>query len=426
MKYEFFVARRFALAPRGSAAGSHKQRMGKPSFVIMLAMAGVTLGTLSLVLTLAIVKGFSDEIQNKLIGFGSHVVVGSLRGKPLQDSPDARKKITDNPAVAAVSPFVQGQLIIKSKRQSGIGAASNVDGAVLKGIDLQTDVSFIREKIISGKMTLTANEKHLVIGKMLAQRLAVQVGDTVTLVCFNRDAADEKDFSSLVRALSNSAFTIEAVYETGLSQGFDDAIIYASLPVAQTVLSTGTGITGYEVKLRNIDEASQVAGELSSSLGFPYYARSVFEMYQNIFSWLRLQQNIIPVLVVMISVVAAFNILSTLLIIVAERTKEVGIMISFGLGKGRLRNVFLSQAVLVGLAGIALGNGLALVLSIAEKRFGFIPLPQENYYMTHVPITIEPMHYIFVSLAVMAVVLIAALVPSNVAANLKPAEALRF
>ncbi len=420
MKFELTIARRF-LFPQ-------KEKEHKPTFISAIATGGIALGTAALILTLSIVQGFSDEIRNKIIGFGSHIHLIKVGGDFVRYDSVIAIKTQQIQNVASLSPFLQKDVILKS-----ISGASLLEPALLKAVVPQTDNSFIRDKVTSGayfpdslKATLP-----LLLGKKLAQRLALKVGDELLVIATTKSFAEEKELrvetnaKRLLKSMRVETATVVGIYETGLSQGFDDAIAFTTLSSAQTFLDMPEMISGYEITVKEIDLVGETARELDAIIGFPMYARTIYQIYQNIFVWLRFQENIIPLLLISVTIVAAFNVISTLLIIVLEKGREIGVVMSFGASGKQVKTIFVSQSLLMALVGIAVGNGLSLVLSIAEKSLHLISLSEETYFISNVAIAIKPMNYVAISIFTVLVCWLASLVPSSVAAKLNPVQAIR-
>jgi lipoprotein-releasing system permease protein len=419
LKFEFTIARRF-LFP-------HKEKAHRPTFISAIATGGIALGTAALILTLSIVQGFSDEIRNKIIGFGSHIHLVKVGGDFVKyDSVIAIKtKQTQN--VASLSPFLQKDVILKSAN-----GASLLEPSLLKAVEPQTDNSFIRDKITAGayfpdslKATLP-----LLLGKKLAQKLALKVGDKLLVIATTKsfaeeEARSERNAKSLLKSMRVETATVVGIYETGLSQGFDDAIAFTTLLSAQTFLDMPEMISGYEITVKEIDFVGETARELDAIIGFPMYARTIYQIYQNIFVWLRFQENIIPLLLISVTIVAAFNVISTLLIIVLEKGREIGVVMSFGASGKQIKTIFIAQSLLMALVGIAIGNGLAFLLAIAEKSLHLISLSEETYFISNVAIAMKPINYVAISSFTVLVCWLASLIPSSVAAKLNPVQAIR-
>jgi len=419
LKFEFTIARRF-LFP-------HKEKAHRPTFISAIATGGIALGTAALILTLSIVQGFSDEIRNKIIGFGSHIHLVKVGGDFVKYDSVIVIKTKQTQNVASLSPFLQKDVILKSAN-----GASLLEPSLLKAVEPQTDNSFIRDKITAGayfpdslKATLP-----LLLGKKLAQKLALKVGDKLLVIATTKsfaeeEARSERNAKSLLKSMRVETATVVGIYETGLSQGFDDAIAFTTLLSAQTFLDMPEMISGYEITVKEIDFVGETARELDAIIGFPMYARTIYQIYQNIFVWLRFQENIIPLLLISVTIVAAFNVISTLLIIVLEKGREIGVVMSFGASGKQIKTIFIAQSLLMALVGIAIGNGLAFLLAIAEKSLHLISLSEETYFISNVAIAMKPINYVAISSFTVLVCWLASLIPSSVAAKLNPVQAIR-
>lgn len=459
-RYEFTVAYRFAFPRSVRAAGAERSKPSgwawQPSVVSVIAVAGMTLSTAALILTLSIVRGFSQEIESKLIGFGAHFSITHLGGDLFAEQPEKANALRDQPEIAGVSPYLQREIILRTTRRTADSLTEVLlEPALLKGIEVQTDISFLEKKIVAGHYFLPEPDSGnsflpLVIGKRLLTRLGAAVGDTVFIIASEKslktvkrkgqagsaqaeklqaqagEDADGQTVQDYMGAMRLGEGVVTGVYETGLGQDFDGSVVITSLPMLRKFLRVEKKISGYEAKVEPLEKLKETAAEAGKAFGFPLAARTVYETYRPVFSWLKLQENIIPLLLVTVAVVAGFNIVSTLLIIVLEKSREIGILMSFGSGRGSIRTVFVSQAALMALVGIAIGNIVALSLSLLEKNIGIIPLSEETYFTSRVPIAIDPAHYLLVSVIGITICLIASLVPASLAARLKPVEAIRF
>lgn len=419
MKFEVTIARRFLFPQR--------EKAHKPTFISAIATGGIALGTAALILTLSIVQGFSDEIKSKIIGFGSHIHLIKVGGDFVKYDSVIAIKTKQIQNVASVSPFLQKDVILKS-----ISGASLLEPALLKAVEPQTDNSFIRNKIISGAYFGDSSQATLplLLGKKLAQKLALKVGDELLVIATTKllsqeETQAEMNAKNLLKSMRIETATVIGIYETGLSQGFDDAVAFTTLSSAQVFLDMPEMISGYEFVVQDIDLLGETARELDAIVGFPMYARTIFQIYQNIFVWLRFQENIIPLLLISVTIVAAFNVISTLLIIVLEKSREIGVVMSFGVSGKQIKTIFVSQSLLMALIGIAIGNGLALLLSVAEKSLHLISLSEETYFISNVAIAIKPMNYLMISSFTVLVCWLASLIPSSVAAKLNPIQAIR-
>ena len=235
--------------------------------------------------------------------------------------------------------------------------------------------------------------------------------------------AGNKNIVDMLSSLDLEVGVISGIYDTGLQEGFDDFLMIADLKELQQQFNPMM-ISGYDANVHNLNQLPGTVKELVNVLGFPFYGFTVFERYANLFEWLKLQKNIAPLLIVTITIVAVFNIISTLLVLIIEKTREIGMLSALGLEPGKISAVFMAQAFLVSLSGVVTGNILALSLSLFELRFHLITLPEKSYFIKYVPLLIDPVDYAAVSVSVMVLTLLFAFIPSRIAASLKPGTAL--
>ncbi len=418
MKSELYIARRFAFRQRSSS---------RPTFIVFIAVAGIAVGTAALILTLSIVKGFSSQIENKLVGFNSHFQIrqgGARLFAPLAE--DSLRLARDRNIVSVV-PFMEKHAILQGGGDTGISSP-----AMLKGIPAGSPPVFLEESIVEGEWPGTESRGNfdILVGRPLADALGLGTGSRVMVITTRRGESGNlidagEDILDLLSSLGIEIATVRGVYETGLNEGFDDYMVLADLSAMQRLFSGGnTMISGYEVTVRDLSGLDASAESAAETLGYPFYAFTVYERFANLFEWLKLQQNITPLLIVTITVVAVFNIVSTLLVLIIEKTREIGMLGALGLPPGKISGIFLSQAFLISLVGILAGNLLAFGFSIVELQFHLITLPQKNYFIKHVPIRMVAGDYLLVSCIVGALTLLFAFIPARVAASLKPGTAL--
>lgn len=419
MKSELYIARRFAFKPRSSS---------KPTFIVFIAVAGIAVGTAALILTLSIVKGFSTQIENKLIGFSSHFQIRQAEGSLFHSLPADTSALESIENIVSAAPFMEKNIIIQSKGDRG----ELVKPAMLKGVPREKPPLFLEESIVEGTWFdgVDPGALSVLVGKPLADALQLSPGSRVMIISTSKDSSGKliQASDSIVDLLSATDIelgTVSGIFETGLNEGFDDYMIIADLEGMQKYFNGGKAlISGYEVMVHDIQDLNATAVEAINLMGYPFYGYTVFERYKNLFEWLKLQKNITPLLIITITVVAVFNIISTLLVLIIEKTKEIGMLSALGLVPGKISGIFLAQAFLIALVGIVLGNLLAFGFSVFELNFQLITLPQKNYFIKHVPIQMELFDYVMVSGVVGFLTLLFAFIPARVAASLKPGTAL--
>ncbi len=419
MKSELYIARRFAFKPRSSS---------KPTFIVLIAVAGIALGTAALIVTLSIVKGFSTQIENKLIGFSSHVQLRQAQGSLFYPLPADTSRLNGIKNIASVTPFIEKNIILQSKGEDG----ELIKPAMLKGILRENPPVFLKESLVEGEWfsDLKPSSLQVLVGKPLAESLQLSPGSRLMVITTGNGSSSgliqaSDTIVDLLSAMDLELATVSGIYETGLNEGFDDFMVVADLEAMQRFFNEEKAlISGYEVMVHDVDQLNATAVEALDVLGYPFYGYTVFERYANLFEWLKLQQNITPLLIITITVVAVFNIISTLLVLIIEKTREIGMLGALGLVPGKISGIFLSQAFLIALVGILAGNLLALGFSVFELHFQLITLPQKNYFIKHVPIQIDVLDYVMVSCVVGLLTLVFAFIPARVAAALKPGKAL--
>ena len=419
MKSELYIARRFAFKPRSSS---------KPTFIVFIAVAGIALGTAALILTLSIVKGFSSQIENKLIGFSSHFQIRQAEGRLFFPLPADTVRLNSIDNISSVQPFMEKNVVLQSKGDNG----ELIQPAMLKGIFGKSPPAFLKENIIEGSWfnDEEPSSMHVLVGKPLAESLQLSPGSRLMVISAVDESSGElikptDNIVDLLSAMDLELATVSGIYETGLNEGFDDYMVIADLAAMQRIFHTGkTRISGYEVMVHDIEQLNATATAAVNALGYPFYGYTVYERYNNLFEWLKLQQNITPLLIITITVVAVFTIISTLLVLIIEKTKEIGMLGALGLAPGKISGIFLSQAFLIATVGILAGNLLAFGFSVFELHFQLIALPQKNYFIKHVPIQIELLDYLLVSCIVGLLTIFFAFIPARVAAALKPGTAL--
>jgi len=421
MKPEFYIARRFAFKRRSAS---------KPTFIVMVAVAGIAVGTAALILTLSIVNGFASSVENKLISFSAHLQIRYPDEQLFQERRTDLAKVVNHKNIANASPFLEKSFVLRS-RGNGVGDIWLSKPVRIKGISEASRTAFLKKFLHAGKSVSLHFEEGIALypGQTLAENLNLTVGKKVMLVSLkgesseNRIVVNQKNIVDLLSSLDLETGVIRGIYDTGLQEGFDDYLVIADLKELQQRCNPMM-ISGYDANVHKLDRLQETVKEVTNVLGVPFYGYTVFERYANLFEWLKLQKNITPLLIVTITIVAVFNIISTLLVLIIEKTREIGMLSALGLEPGKLSSIFMAQAFLISLSGIAFGNIIALFLSLFEMRYHLITLPEKSYFIKYVPLMINPVDYALVSLSVMALTLLFAFIPARIAASLKPGTAL--
>jgi lipoprotein-releasing system permease protein len=373
------------------------------------------LGTASLIIALSILGGFEKTITEKLIGLASHIRVYGFQGQMFDHyDKDLLKIKNEIPEVLAASPFVGKEALIRSK--------TKIDGIFVNGVHEETDFSEIQNQIVEGKYSLQGdglgNLNEIIIGKKLANKLKVKLGDKIIIQGIH-------GLPSPFNIPRIFQFTISGIYETGMSE-YDDINIYISLKAAQRLFEFGNSVTGYHLKIYEPQKADEVSVKIMSVMGYPFYARTIFQIYRNFFNWIELQKKPIPIVLGLIIAVATFNIIGTLLMVVMEKTNEIGILKAIGANSKSIRKIFIMEGLFIGIIGTFLGNLLAYGLCFSQQYFEYFSLPAGIYYMDSVPIFMQWEQFALVSIISLLLCFLSTLIPAYVASKLNPINSIKF
>lgn len=409
MSLEWFLARRY-LTTRSQSRFLN--------LITGIAIGGVGLGVAALILVVGVMTGMQQEIRAKILGTYPHVMIMTYGEEfAMKDWRPAVETALQDPEVTHAGPFVYSQGLIT-------GGGHFAQGVVVRGVASDSGSAFLaalRERIVAGSLDFDGTDPlpPIALGYRLAERLLAYPGDTVTLV----SPATAK-LTSLGYVPEFRGFRVTALVKTGMYE-YDDEFTYLALGDAQHFAGLGDSATGVEVRVRDPWRASAVAARLAGSLGYPYRAVDWKEMNQALFSALKLEKLVLGAIVLLIVVVAAFNIISTLVMVVADKTKEIGILRSIGMTPRRILRTFMIQGLIVGVTGTALGALGGLGLGWMENRYGIIRIPPDVYLVDRLPVALNPWDIAAILAASIFISFAATIYPSLQASRLTPVEAIR-
>lgn len=402
--FKYYIAKRYLFSKKESKF---------VSFITYIAIIGITLGVATLIIAVSILNGFEKDIKDKVAGLVAHIQITSFLPEGVENYKETIKKITDSiPEVTGISPFVQREAVIRFKE--------NIEGIILKGIVQETDISTARNKIISGEFNITPIDtiySRLLVGDKLAQKLNLKVGSKAIVFGL-------QGIPSPFNPPKIKQFIVSGIYETGLRE-YDDVMIYTDLKTTQKMFNFKNAVTGIEIRVKDIDNVEKIVLKLKNLLDYPAYPRSLFKLYKGLFTWVELQKAPTPIILGLIIIVATFNIVGTLLMLILEKTQSIGILKSLGANSKNVMTIFLYDGLIIGVIGIILGNILGLSLCFLELKYKFFKLP-DIYYMKNVPILIQPEYIILISIITIVLVFLATIIPSYLASRFEPVKSLRF
>jgi len=407
MSFPLFVARRYLLARRKQAF---------ISVISLISVLGVALGVASLIVVLGVMNGFSEDLRSKILGVNAHVLVSSV-GQGMEDYEGMAGKAAALPGVVGVTPFIYSEVMASTTQ--------GVKGVVLRGIDPATaeTVLSLSNSLEQGSLDALASEggpPRIIVGRELADRLGLRLNSLVNLLSpTGRTSA--AGFTPKV-----GAFRVAGIFKTGLYE-YDSSLAYVTMAAAQDLLGFKSDLaTGLELKVRDVERADVVADEVREALGgFPLYVRNWKEMNANLFAALKLEKTAMAIILIMIVLVGSFSIITTLVMLVMEKTRDIAILRSMGASAAEIRNIFMLQGSIIGLVGTALGFVLGLAVCFLLKRYQFIELPHGVYSLDRLPVLLSWVDLAAIGVSAFALCFLATLYPARQAARLNPAEALR-
>jgi lipoprotein-releasing system permease protein len=407
MRFETFLAIRYLKA---------KRKQAFISVITAISVIGVMMGVMALIVVLSVMNGFREDLMGKILGVNSHLVVLSYEGAFLDYDRIARETRAVEGVVAA-TPFIYSQVMVNSQ--------GSVSGSVLRGIDTSTAGKVIAiDRMIKRGSLQSLDDLHdglpaIIMGKELARMLAVQPGDPVTVV------SPMGKITPVGRVPQNRKFKVTAIFESGMYE-YDATMVYVSLREAQDFLGLDNRATGVEVRVTDVYKADQVGAAVTKKLGYPYWAKDWKQMNRSLVSALKLEKIAMFVILIMIVLVGALNIISTLVMVVMEKNRDVAILRAMGATQKSIMAVFMVQGVLVGVVGTLVGLGAGLGLCHLLAKYKFIELPSDVYYISTLPVRVEMLDVVLVIAAALVISFLATLYPSRHASRLNPVESLRY
>lgn len=413
MSYELFIGLRYLKA---------KRKQTFVSLITLISIAGVTVGVTALIVVIAVMNGFKEDLRDKILGVTSHVVISRFDGN-ISKYQEVRAKVEEVSGVNAATPFIYTQVMISSRKA--------ISGAVLRGIEPKTASKVINlpKNMRAGSLEeLEAENKPegmrstpgIILGNELARNIGASRGEPVTVI------SPLGRLTPLGRVPRSQTFRVAGIFDSGMYE-YDSTIAYVSLWAAQRFLGIGDRVTGIEVRVDDIYEADRVARAIGKALGgYPYWSRDWMRMNKNLFSALKLEKIVMFIILTLIILVAAFNIVGTLIMVVIEKTRDIAILKSMGATRRSIMKIFLIEGAVIGLVGTLLGLLGGYTLCTLLATYKFIELPSDVYYISTLPVKMNPLDVALIALAAIVITLAASVYPAWQASRFDPAEAIRY
>jgi lipoprotein-releasing system permease protein len=401
----------------------HRQASHLLSLITVIAVGGVAVGVMALVIVLGVMNGLQEDLRDKILVASPHLRVLTYgEGLRLDDWSSVLPQVRRVPGVTAAAPFVI--------TQAGISAGHDyAEGVVVLGVDPDTgthSVTTLARHFTRGDLRFRTTrpdvEAGIALGTRLASKLSAFPGDVVTLVAFAGTRFNPSLGAYVPRF---HRFEVTGLFDTGMFE-YDNSYVVLSRTTAQRFAGLDSAVTGVEVRLADPWDAKAFGAALESRLGYPYRVVDWQSQNASLFSALKLEKLAMGFVVFLICVVAAFNVVGTLTMVVRDKTREIGILLAMGMRRASIRRIFLAQGIFIGLAGTALGAVLGLLLGASVNRGQLIPIDPSIYFIDHLPVHTEPRDALFVIVASILIATLAPLYPSIQAARLDPVGAIRY
>lgn len=405
--YQFFIALRYFKS---------KKRHHGISINTLISIAGVAVGVWALIVVLSVMGGFHEDLQGKILGVNAHIVVRNYGGK-IEDQELLREKINSIQGVKYSSPFVYGQVMLSF--------GDRAHGVVVRGIkpDIESDtteiIKYIKEGRIDNLKEINKGIPGIIVGRELSRNLGLFIGDEIKMI------SPTGDIGPLGMLPKMKKFKVVGIFEVGMYE-YDSSLALINIHTAQDFFKLHNEVTGIEVKVDEIYNSEKIAEKIDATLGLPYYARDWMEMNRNLFSALKLEKLVMFIILILIVLVASFNIISNLVMIVIEKAREIAIMKAMGATSRGVMSIFMIHGLIIGVVGTVLGLAGGYIACQLLKTYKFINLPPDVYYLSYLPVRMSLFDFIVIPAAAILISFLATIYPSWQAARLDPVEPLRY
>lgn len=382
------------------------------SFILLMSVAGVALGAGGLLISLSIAHGFKSAIYEKIYSFSPDIEVRTYLPEQLDRADTLRTFLLAQDGVRFAEPVVTGRMMVQAGR--------DVDGVLVRGISsgplgggrLTDDV------MEEGLFTFEVNQsglKGVVIGSGVAASVNARIGERLTLFSFPAQQGG-------IQTPEIAQFYVSGIFHTGIER-FDDEFIFAEIGTVRKLLGKGnTAATHVEVQVVDRAQLMHVFESIRDDTDYPYVTETVYMRHRNMFAWVELQEATVPLIIGVMILIAAFNVIGTLLMMVLERVRDIGMLKAMGASNRAIERIFLLEGFFIATAGLLIGTGLSLLFYWLQTEFGIIPLPEENYYMSTAPVEPHFLDFVLVFSVTMILCLLASWLPARYASNIQPVK----
>lgn len=413
MSFSLFIASRYLTS---------RNKRTFISIISFMSVLGVAIGVAALVIVMSVYNGVTAEMREKILGANPHIMImatrpGAFGPSAARGEGEALDRIRETPGVVSATPFLYAEVLLSTPQ----GAT----GLVVRGIDphLAGESMPMLNHLESGSVENLSREGSpagMLVGHELARRFHLRVGSRVNLM----SPAGQRTTAGFVPKLRS--FRVEGVFKSGMSD-FDSRLAYVPLSAAQDLMGYPDGyVSGVEAFVGEPYEAREIAADMAQRLGAPFYTRNWIDMNANLFAALQLERFGMFIVLLMVILVGSFSIITSLVMLVMEKTRDIAILMSMGATAAGVRRIFMLQGAIIGAVGTSIGYVLGIVLALLLRKYQFIELPPGVYMMDTLPVIIDPLDIVIIGAVSMLMCFVATIYPARQASRLVPAEALRY
>ena len=404
------------------------------SLITFISMGGVALGVMALIVVIAVMTGFGQNLRDKILGTNSHIVVTQAMSNGMEDYEKVLERVKAVPLVKEAAPFILKQVMLTYGQRSS--------GVVIRGVDpeQEANISDLQKNLTEGKLIhldqapqsasdyeAGIQRKGIILGVALANSLGAHMGDVLGIL------SPSVRMTPLGIIPKIKMVEVVGIFESKMCE-YDANLAFISISSAQSLFGMKERVTGIEIKVADIDAAGDIAVTIRDTLGYPYFARDWMEMNRNLFSALKVEKVTMFIILVLIILVAAFNIISTLFMVVMDKAKDIAILKSMGATRGSIMQIFSMQGLIIGVCGTVLGciGGFTMVpnlnniVALVEKIFGIEVFPPDVYYLDALPSQIQWFDSFMIVIFSIVICFLASLYPAWRASRLDPVDGLRY
>jgi lipoprotein-releasing system permease protein len=405
MSYEYFVAKRYLTA---------KRKQAFISVITFISILGITIGVMALVIAIALITGFQSDVQDKILGSTSHILIRDYSEGGLEDYEQLISRVRSVDGVINASPVVLDYGLLTGVLKS--------QGAMLRGVDFAREMEsspWLQDLSMGSLPDPEAKRDGILLGRDLSFSIGASIGDKVTLL------TSSSRLSPMGPLPRMRQFVVTGIFHTGLYD-FDSVTALVSLKAAQKAFNLKNNINLIQIRISNISRAAETADEIKELLPPQAYAITWMELNKALFSALKLEKQLMFLTITLIVLVAALNIIATLILMVMEKTRDIGILKAMGTTSRSIRKIFFLQGAMIGIIGTAVGTALGLLWCWLANTFELIKVPQEIYVIAFVPFRIKPLDLLMIIGITLLISLLSTLFPSHRASKVDPVEALKY